>query len=789
MTDRAAAPLTFSPDELQRAERVDQLAALGPSSISELIQMLDDPSWPVRRAVVAALAAAGAPALEPLCTVLQTRRDSEARIAATVDALSAFSGDDRVDAAVAALVRNGDPAVLADVAQILGRRRTVSRVPTLVQLTRHADDNVAVAAIEALGRVGGRAAVESLVGAVESGNFFRIFPAIDVLGRSGDPRAVEPLARLLDTPQYAAEAARALGRTGDAAAVAPLARLLSSASGTMVRVAALALTDLQQRHRERFGSDDAIVKDLAVAAAADTSDTTVRQLTRALSGGDIAEQVAICAVLGNIQQPAAAAALSGLLTGPPEVATAAAAALHRLGSSVETQMLNDLRNGDTAKRRALLPLVSRAAAAGAVAQCLDDQDPEVRALACDALGRLGVTSLVGAIFPLLGDPNPRVSFAAIGAIQSLGSRETERLAIAAARSEDAVVRRAALRILSYFGSASVLDDLLGALNDADERVRESAIQGLPLMDDPRALEALLATAKAPSPRTRAAAMRALGRCPGDLRVTSYLLKGLADEDSWVRYYACQALGKLAFEPAATPLTRLLSDPAGQVRVAAVEALSCLKGETATRALEQMLLDPDPDIQRAAIIGVGIGQQSAALPLVLDAVKSPDPATRLVALSAVAAFRSTDLLPTLQRAATDPDQRVRSAALGFVAATPGAAATQVLVDLLSTSSNPDEVVNVLSLHVEGRIPALAAALTRADDERAAAITSVLARLRRPDATSALLAALKGPNTAARKAAATALAGIQSPNARAALRAAMDSDPEPEVRQICALLLAR
>ncbi len=781
-----ASPPAYSPEELRRATRVDELAALGPSGVADLLEMLDDPSWTVRRAVVAALAAAGAPAVEPLCAVLRSRRDSETRIAATVDALSASSADERVDAALAAMTREGEPALLADVAQILGRRRTLSRAHTLVQLTVHPDDNVAVAAIEALGRVGGRAAVDSLVASVKSGNFFRAFPAIDVLGRSGDPRAVEPLAQLLDQPQYAAEAARALGRTGDPAAVAPLSRLLTSASGAMVRVAAQALSDLEQRHQERFGGECKIADALAATPVAATA---VRNLARALAEGDADEQIAICFVLGSLQQPAAAAPLSALLSGPPEVAAAASTALRRLGTRVETQILQGLRTGDAVQRRALLPLVARAAGAGAVAECLTDADPEVRTLACDALARLGVTSLVGALFPLLGDPNPRVSYAAIGAIQSLGSRETERLAIAAAGSGDAVVRRAALRILSYFGSTAVLDNLLGALEDPDDRVRESAIQGLPFMDDPRALEALLGMAKDASPRSRAAAMRSLGKCSNDLRVTAYLLKGLADPDSWVRYYACQALGKLAFEPAATPLTRLLSDPAGQVRVAAVEALSCLSGDVATKALEDAILDPDPDIQRAAIIGIGIARRSRALPLVLDAVRSPDPATRLVALSAVAAFRSADLLPTLQRAASDPDERVRTAALGFLAAMPGAAATQALVDLLRTATRPDEVVNALSLHVEGRVPALAAALTGTDDERAAAITSALSRLRRADATAALLAALQNPNVAARKAAAAALGGVPGAEAQAALRAALEGDPEPEVRQICALVLAR
>src|SRR6185369_13889134 len=125
-------------------------------------------------------------------------------------------------------------------------------------LARHPDDTVAVSALEALGRVGGRAAVDCLVEATESGSFFRTYPAIDVLGRSEDPRAVAPLARLLDRPQYALEAARALGRTGARTAVAPLVSLFTRSGATGTRLAAVALDDLLARHALRYGSADPI---------------------------------------------------------------------------------------------------------------------------------------------------------------------------------------------------------------------------------------------------------------------------------------------------------------------------------------------------------------------------------------------------------------------------------------------------------------------------------------------------------------------------------------------------
>jgi HEAT repeat protein len=775
----------LSDAERARAEEVDRLVALGPESLPPLLGMLTDPSWVVRRAVVAGLAAMGDAAVRPLCELLATRRDNEARIAAAVDALSASTG--RAEAVVEeVLARHPDPAVAADAAQVLGRRRREAAVPALVALMGHADDNVAVAAIEALGRVGGRAAVESLVAAVKSGNFFRTFPAIDVLGRSGDPRAVEPLALLLQQPSFALEAARALGRTGERGAVGPLARLLASPGDAVVRVAALALGELQERLRERAGADVPLEPLLRREAPAGAP----RRLVQSLSGADTSEAVALCRVLGAVGTEESLPALFARLDAAPAVARAAADALKRLNRESEAPLLQALREGGSAQRKALLPVVGRTSAVYEVVRCLDDADPEVRALACDALARLGNTTVVERLFRLLEDPNPRVAQAASGAIQALGSTEARALALKAAASPRAPVRRAALRILAYFGHPDSLPAFLAALGDEDVRVREAAIQGLPYVEDKRALEALLEVARGPDAKARGAASRALGQCgTSDPRVQASLLKGLRDADAWVRYFACQSLGKLGFAPATGQLAALLSDEAGQVRVAAVEALSHLDTPQALAALRAAARAEEPDVQRAALIGLGISGHEEDAPLLLEALATPDTATRLVALSALAALRAPAVLPTLSQAAADADEQVSTAAVGFLSARPEQEATEVLVGLLSSPAARERALSALAVPATGRVSGLRAALEGASDELAPLLTSVLARLQRHDATAALLDALKAGTLAARKAAAGTLSAVGTPPAMAALREAAAGDPDPGVRQVCSLLLSQ
>lgn len=782
-TRAGGAPVVMSAAERERAKKVDRLVALGEPGVQELLDMLADPSWTVRRSVVAGLAALGDAAIAGLGEALVTRRDSEASIAAAVDALAASIG--HPDQLLGQLTEHPNPAAVADAAQVLGRRRSSAGVPILVRLLDHADDNVAVAAIEALGRVGGRAAVDSLVQAVATGNFFRVFPAIDVLGRSGDPRAVEPLAALLGQPTYALEAARALGRTGERAAAEPLARLLTEPSDAMARVAAVSVCDLLDRARERTGTAAQIEELLRRA----TPPPTIRRLGRCLATADVLEAVAICRVLGLVGGDDAVQILSQHLDAVAPVAQAAADALHRLGHLSDAEIARALREGDSARRQVLLATSVRSSVVADVARCLDDPDPEVRVHACDALARLGNTSVVSSLFPLLEDSNIRVVHAAIGAIQGLGSAEARALAMNAAASSSAAVRRSALRILAYFGDPEALEPFLGALRDPDPRVRDVALQGLPYIEDKRALEALFDAARDSSPKIRGAAMRALGQCAGEPRVPAFLLRGLADPDPWVRYYACQALGKIGYAAAAPRIAELLAEEAGQVRVAAVEALSHLASEEAHAALRQATESDDLDVRRAALLGLGVMAHPGDESFLLAALSTGDSATRLVALSALANFDSLSVLQALAWAATDDDEQVGTAAIGFLAGRAEQEATDILVHLIGSPTARERTLAALLVPAQGRIPGLLAALETADDELAPVLTSALAKLRYADAASALLQVLQLANVAARKVAASALAALGSPEATAALRRAADADPDAGVRQICALLLAQ
>lgn len=772
--------LSLSADDKKRVEELELLARADGPDVAALVRYLDDPSWAVRRAGVAALASLGDRAVDALTDILIHHRDREGRLAATVDVLAASRA--AVEDRMLDLARLDEPAVVCDALQVLGRRRARKAVPAISDLARHTDDNVAVAAIEALGRIGGVETVDALIAAVEQRHFFRTFPAIDALGRTGDARAVAPLVLLLSDPLYAPEAIRALGRTAQDAAVAPLARLLVEGSDAIVRTAVVALAELRERYEAKFGDRESIGRALPEAVAGLGASARVID---ALAGVAPSELVAAARVLGWLADETAVRRLVDFIVLDGTVSAAATDALRRLGPKATPVLLEAIRHGDSALRGRLLPIVgSVAASLDELVLCLTDAEPDVRVRASEALARLGNPAAVSALFALLGDRDSRVSHAASAAIQSLGSLDTKKLALEQARSTDLRTRRAAFRIISYFGYPEGLDVLVAAIDDEDEKIREAGIYGLPLIGDPRGTTALLAHATHADPKTRSAIHRALGQTEKTPEIVEALRRGLSDPDAWVRYYACQSLGRLAVVEATGDLIAKLDDESGQVRVAAVEALAYLRDEAATKALDRVARDEEPDMRRAALVGLGIAKRPGSLPILREAASAPDAATRLVAIGALSELVVAEVVPILAHALGDPDATVRSAAVGYLATRPTVDATRALLDCLGRPEIRERALDALAVGADVRVETVLASLESADADSAPNLVAALARMRRPSSQAAIASALSMENVHARRAAAAALAGMGTTESRDVLARSGLADPDADVRRIAA-----
>jgi HEAT repeat protein len=767
--------------ERTRIEQIDRVVATGGSGVRELVAMLHDRSWTVRRAVVAGLAALGDDAVGPLCQWLATVRDDEAAIAAAVDALAASMGGG-VTAQVLRLAEHDNPAVVADAAQILGRRRVAEAVPVLANLVQHDNDNVSVAAIEGLGMIGGTAAVEALISVVESRRFFRTFPAIQVLSRTGDPRSVPPLAGLLADETYRLEVVRALGRTGMATAIAPITSLLQNPSEAIVRLVALALAELLER-AEWAGTEPQVTAVLRESLA-----PWFGRIASALRGADPAERAAIANLLGRTGDATVLPVITEMLE-DSATATAASDALQHLGLASDDALVAALASADSIRRAALLPLVRSKQSAAAVRTLLRDEDGEVRARACETIARIGDVASVPQLFDALGDPSARVAHAAVSAILTLGSSDTERLALAAVKSGRPSVRRHAIRLLGAFGFRAAFAPLRDAIDDSDRRIAELAIAGLGSIDDERVDDVLAAQALSPDDALRSAAMRAAA-VRGGAKASKLLMRGMSDQSAWVRYYAAQGLGKVGTHDAPDAsqlLIERLRDQAPQVRIAAIEALSRLGSAEAWDAVRRAAASSDPDERRAGLVGVGMHAREGALDILIEASQSPDSATRLVAVSGLARLDQPRALAALDAAVGDPTPEVRDAALSLLAERQDDAAARLLVEHALRNDSQHPVQRALSRPGNARITAIMARLADADNRVAPILVAGLTRMHADSATVALFEALELPNPAARAAAASALVAANARGASGAVAKLVDNDPDPEVRRVAAAVL--
>ncbi|MEO8698561.1 MAG: HEAT repeat domain-containing protein [Kofleriaceae bacterium] len=766
--------------ERRRVEHIDQLVVLGADSVPELLVLLGDPSWTVRRGVVGALAALGDDAVASLVTWLSETRTSEPAIAAAVDALAASTGT-TATAAVGGLLGHPEPAVASDAAQILGRRKAVEATPDLVRALAHPDDNVAVAAIEALGAIADNRAVDSLIATLRSDSFFRRFAALQILARTSDPRVVAPLAELLTDDAYRIEAARALGRTGYVQAIAPLASLLARGGDPIIRLVALALADLATRAEWNGSGDhvDATLRDAVRPATA--------RFVAALRTAEPLERAAIATVLGRIGETSLLPELSRLLEDDEAVKAAATSAILRIGRAHDEALVAALAAAPAA-RAMLLQAVRSPHAAEAVRALLADEDPEMRALACDALARIADTDSVPALFEALADPSPRVAHAATAAIHSLGVPDTCARTVVALRTGSPAVRRHALRILTYMGFPEAFEAILEAIDDPDSRIAELAVGGLAALErSPNIDQTLARLATDARDGVRAATMRAFGHRGGVVAV-ELLSRGLADAAAWVRYYACQGLGRTG-DAAVTPLiVGRLVDPTPHVRIAAIEALGHLDTPAAWDALCSAVQSEDPDERRTALASMALRPRDQALPYLLDATSSADLALRLIALSGLGRRSEPAAFAALATAMRSADPESRDAALSLLADSHDARAAAVLVEAALSSDLDHPVHLALSHAAPARIAAIAERLNAVDDHGAGLLVAALARMRDPVATTALFGAAALSNPAARRAAAAALVSIGAEGARTVVERLAVDDPDPEVRRISAAAIA-
>ncbi len=517
--------------------------------------------------------------------------------------------------------------------QVLARIGDPVSTARILPLVDHADANVAQSAIEALGRMRATDAVPVLLDLLDR-NVWLQLAAVNALGEIGDPTAMSPLLGLVPDSFVAEQAVRALQRITAPESLDPLLDLLVRVRERPLRDAILeACGVVLELHPEPGAAGQAFAGRLDPAARAEL----VGFMAEALAGDPAAEAeseapaqaaagIALVAGLGELYVPV----LLRIAAGSPW-----AEPLWRARAQPSDDQVNALLAHAEARVRRGLLLAGPFGATllPALLARLDDNDGEVRAAACRALGALGDPRAAGVLIERLrtGEGEERdeaaaalgrfppdalaglgscldprsgddVAIAALEAVRLAEARVFEPEVLALTRAPSADVRLAALRAAASLPSSKAEMVLFRALGDREERVQIEALDLLVERDGDKAAVALIALLSA-ADSLRFRVIRALGR----LRVLAAVPKLESLYPSAPLHERIEIVRALATiqPPGVTDFLRVrLRAPERELRHVAALGLARAAGPEDLATLITMAADDDWTLRNQAAQGLG-----------------------------------------------------------------------------------------------------------------------------------------------------------------------------------------
>ncbi len=345
------------------------------------------------------------------------------------------------------------------------------------------------------------------------------------LGRIGTP-VIEPLIKALkhENRDVRWRAAVALARTQDYRSIEPM-------------IAALEDKDLYVRQKVvwslRLSNDPEVIKHL-ISILNDEDESLKVRRSAAGSLGEIGDHSAIKPLINALKRE-------------PKHAYSYTQALMNIGNSAVEDLIGLLNDDNWRVRKEAATILTYAKndrVLDALIKASNDENSKVLTNITFALGEFRNSRAVDPLITLLKNEDPEVRWRAV---EALGKIQNQR----------------------------AIEPLIDALKDHSSRVRESTIEALGMMKkDKKVIEALIGAWKDSDIDVRKITAEVLVDIGS--QAVEPLIKLLKHDDSYLRWRAAWALGKIRDPKAVEYLTPLLQDEVSEVRFIATEALRYFK---------------------------------------------------------------------------------------------------------------------------------------------------------------------------------------------------------------------
>ena len=466
-------------------------------------------------------------------------------------------------------------------------------------------------------------------------------------------------------------------------------------------------------------------------------------------------------VINSIAVRRDAKAVSGLVKklkdADPEVASAAAVALGRIGGADAAKALS--------KSLAAAPAAVRAAVAEGCILCAERLLAQSKAAdamklydavrAADVPRQKMLEATRGAILarkadglPLLLEQlrSPDKALFGIGlrtARELPGRAVTEALAVELPRTSPD--RQAYLLLaLADRSDDAVLLAVVAAAGSGPQKLRLTAIGILDRLGNPASVSVLLGAAADSNADLAQAALAALARLPGS-EVDAELLTRLPSTTGKARKVLIELAGQRHLDRALPAIVTGAEDPDAGVRAAAVQAIGILGDDKQVAGLAKLLQATQSPKERAdlemALLAITGRAGARAVPSLLPLAQNSDSAVRIIALRVLAAAGGPDALAAVKAAVEDKDEIVRDEAVRTLSTWPNnwpedSGVAEPLLTLAKSSGKTSYQV----LALRGYLQYVQGDKQLKDDEKVGKVTELLPLIKRPEEKRLAIAAV-------------------------------------------------